>query len=203
MINFEKITFGKYEWIVLERKKDKILILTESIIGQRDFNDKKEEVTWEDSEVRHYLNTDFYNSFDLRDKEKIIPTVSVNEPNNWYGTMNGRDTTDMIFLLSLQEVAKYYFGDSGNLLENPKPNQRYWFERKDPNNQNRISLYLDRLWWWWTRTPGKNNNVAVYIHGDGNIGIQGNGVSKTTFNTLHPITGNNKGGLRVALWLKI
>lgn len=61
---------------------------------------------------------------------------------------------------------------------------------------------MEGLWWWWTRTPGKNNKTAVYVHGDGNIGIQGNGISKTSFNTLHYATKSNEGGVRPALWMK-
>lgn len=105
--------------------------------------------------------------------------------------------------MSLDEVVRSYFGDSGRLLDAPKKNQRYWFERKDENNGRRRAAYLGEAWWWWTRSPGKNNRTAVYVHGDGNIGIQGNGISKTTFNTLYAGTRSNKGGIRPALWVTI
>jgi hypothetical protein len=83
------------------------------------------------------------------------------------------DTVDRVFLLSLDEVVRAYFGDSSRLLDNPKPNQRYWFDRKDENNAKRKALFFESPWWWWTRTPGQAQQVAVYVHGDGNIGIQG------------------------------
>lgn len=196
------IRFGDYEWKVLEIKENKLLLITDQILEQRDYHDKKEAVTWEQSETRNYLNTSFIDRFSAADKERILTTENRNPDNPWYNSTGGNTTNDRAFLLSLDEVVRLYFGDSSRLLDNPKPNQRYWFDRKDENNIKRMALFMDSHWWWWTRTPGKNNKVAVYIHGDGNIGIQGNGISKTTFNTLHHITKSNEGGLRPAIWIK-
>ncbi len=196
------ISFGNYQWNVLDIKENKVLLITEQIIEQRDYHDKKEAITWEQSEIRHYLNNSFIDRFNSTDTERILTTENKNADNPWYKSSGGNNTNDRVFLLSLDEVVRFYFGDSSRLLDNPKPNQRYWFDRKDENNIKRIALFMDSHWWWWTRTPGKNNKVAVYVHGDGNIGIQGNGISKTSFNSLHHITKSNKGGLRPSVWVK-
>ncbi len=195
------IHFGGYLWKVLDIKKRQTLIITDQIIEQRDYRNKKEPVTWETSEIRHYLNNDFIEKLPLNDRNRIISTKNRNADNPWYGCHGGDDTVDKIFLLSLDEVVRLYFGNSSRLLDYPKPNQRYWFDRKDGNNEKRKALFMESNWWWWTRSPGKNNGVAVYVHGDGNIGIQGNGISKTSFNTLHYFTKSNKGGLRPAMWI--
>jgi hypothetical protein len=197
------IGFGDYQWKILDIKDGKMLILTDEIIEQRDYHSKKENITWEHSEIRNFLNNDFLERFSVSDIKRTIPTLNKNTDNSWYATCGGRDTIDRVFLLSLDEIVRLYFGNSSRLLDNPKKNQRYWFERKDENNKKRRALFIDSPWWWWTRTPGKNNKVSVYIHGDGNIGIQGNGISKTSFNTLHYITKSNEGGVRPALWVKI
>jgi hypothetical protein len=196
------IDFGDYQWRVLDVKENRVLIISEQIIEQRDYHDKKEATTWEQSEIRHYLNSSFLERFSSSDKGNIVTIQNKNTDNPWYGSVGGHDTVDRVFLLSLDEVVRLYFGDSSRLLDNPKPNQRYWFDRKDENNSKRRALFIDSHWWWWTRTPGKNNKVAIYIHGDGNIGIQGNGISKTSFNTLHHSTKSNEGGVRPALWIK-
>ncbi len=196
------ITFGDYQWRVLDSKNGMALILTDNIIEQRDYHNKKEAVTWEHSEIRNYLNSEFINKFSTTEKEKVVSHLSKNTDNPWYGSHGGNDTVDKVFLLSLDETVRLYFGDSSRLLDNPKKNQRYWFDRKDDNNVKRRALFLESSWWWWTRTPGKNNRVAVYIHGDGNIGIQGNGISKTSFNTLHRLTHSNEGGVRPAMWIQ-
>lgn len=52
--------------------------------------------------------------------------------------------------------------------------------------------------WWWLRSPGRVGIKAAYIHGDGNIGIQGNNILKGNLDE-----GQCKGGIRPALWLKL
>lgn len=194
--------FGKYTWQILDIKEDAMLLITKEIIEQRDYHNKKEAVTWEHSGIRHFLNTEFLERFNDSEKQRVVPVLNKNPGNPWYGSDGGNDTTDKVFLLSMDECVRKYFGDSSRLLDNPKKNQRYWFDRKDENNGKRTAQFMKGGWWWWTRTPGKHNKVAVYIHGDGNIGIQGNGICKTSFNTLHGSTQSNEGGLRPALWVK-
>lgn len=199
----DQLVFGKYEWIVLEVQDDKALIITKDIIEQRDYHNKYTDVTWKDCELRKYLNNEFYSTFIDDDRAKIIETLNQNPGNLWYKVDGGEATKDSIFILSIDEVVRLYFGDSSRLLDSPGKNQRYWFERKDQNNQKRTAIYLNSIgWWWWIRTPGKNNRVAAYIHGDGNIGIQGNGVFGRNTNVIHPITNSNGGGVRPALWIK-
>ncbi len=48
-----------------------------------------------------------------------------------------------------------------------------------------------------TRTPGRVDVKAVYIHGDGNIGIQGNNIKGNIAD------GKCTGGMRPALWLSM
>ena len=118
----------------------------------------------------------------------------------WYDTKGGADTEDSVFLLSMEEAVCQYFGDSSSKVYNPRKNQRYWFERKDQNNVRRIAALEDnkKQIWWWIRTPGRVSVKAVYIHGDGNIGIQGNNILKGNI-----ADGKCTGGVRPALWLKL
>lgn len=194
----DKITFGKYEWRVLDIQDKRALIITENIIDQRPYHNAYQPVTWAESALRNYLNVDFYNTFDTEDRHRIVSVDIKNDDNQWYGTPGGPDTNDHIFLLSLEEVCKY-FGDSLSKLHNPGKNQRYWFERKDENNVKRIAKLEGKTgaWWWWLRSPGRVSVKAVYIFGtDGNIGIQGNNVLKGNLSD-----GKCTGGVRPALWL--
>ncbi len=199
----EKIHFGGYEWRVLDIQHDTALIMTEYIIGQHAYHDAREDVTWADSALRKYLNGEFYDKFIEPDKARIIPVLNKTPDNPWYGSTGGADTQDSIFLLTIEDVVCKYFGDSSKNLENRSAKQRYWFQKKDENNDKRRSTFDGRGWWWWLRSPGRDNRRAVYIHGDGNIGIQGNGTFQYSSNTLHPTTGDNCGGIRPALWLKL
>ena len=196
----DKILFGNYEWRVLEVQNNTALIITEYIIEQRAYHNAYKDITWADCSLRKYLNSEFYDRFSAAEKLRIIPVLNKNPDNQWYGTKGGRDTQDSIFLLSIEETVCRYFGDSSSKLYSPGKNQRYWFERKDKNNSKRIARLEKRKegsWWWWLRSPGRVSIKAVYIHGDGNIGIQGNNILKGNISD-----GECKGGVRPALWLK-
>lgn len=195
-----KIIFGRYEWRVLDIQNNLALIITEEIIEERPCHNRYVGITWADCELRKYLNGKFYDKFTEIDKIKIIPVVNKNLDNQWYGTNGGKKTEDSIFLLSIEEAVCQYFGDSSSKLYNRGKNQKYWFERKDENNSKRIARPEGKKWssWWRLRSPGRVNVKAVYIHGDGNIGIQGNNILKGNIGD-----GKCIGGVRPALWLKL
>jgi len=196
----DKISFGSYDWQVLDIQNNRALMITEHIIEQRPYHDSYVGITWADCTLRKYLCGEWYDKFSKADKARISPVLNKNPANQWYGTKGGEDTWDSIFLLSLDEVCRY-FGDSTSKLYNPRKNQRYWFERKDENNSKRIARLeanKEQIWWWWIRTPGRVHVKAVYIHGDGNIGIQGNNVLRGNISD-----GKCTGGVRPALWLKL
>ncbi len=196
----DKIRFGRYEWRVLDIQNDMALIITDEIIEQRAYHNAYKEITWADCTLRKYLNGTFYETFDEVDQSKIVMVTNKNFDNQWYGSEGGADTLDQIFILSLEEVCKY-FGDSSSLLQNRGINQRYWFQRKDENNNKRLAKLQgsEGCWWWWLRSPGRVNLKAAYIFGtDGNIGIQGNNVLKGNISD-----GKCTGGVRPALWLKL
>ncbi|ADL52940.1 DUF6273 domain-containing protein [Clostridium cellulovorans] len=194
------LLFGGYNWRVLDIQNNRALIMTEYIIEQRAYHDAYKDITWADCALRKYLNGEFYDKFNVTDKSRIIPVINKNPDNQWYGSKGGADTKDSIFLLSIEEVVCKYFGDSSSKLYNPGKNQRYWFEKKDENNSKRIARLPGEKWstWWWLRSPGRVNVKAVYIHGDGNIGIQGNNILKGNISD-----GKCIGGVRPSLWLKL
>lgn len=197
------VPFGGFDWRILDVQGNSALIITEDMIGQQPYHNYTGDVTWADCSLRKYLNGGFYNNFNAAERSKIISVWNKNQDNQWYGSRGGEDTQDYIFLLSMEEVVCKYFGDSSRNLENRSAKQRYWFQRKDDNNIKRRSTFDGYVWWWWLRSPGRDNKRAVYIHGDGNIGIQGNGTFHYSSNTIHPSTGDNSGGVRPALWLSM
>lgn len=197
------VAFGSYQWRILDIQDKRALIITEHMIGQHPYNNFAGDVTWADCSLRKYLNGEFYNQFTEMEQSRITPVIIKNLDNQWYQSKGGEDTKDYIFLLSIEEAVCKYFGDSSKHLENRSPKQRYWFQNKDNNNEKRKARYDGFSWWWWLRSPGRDNKRAVYIHGDGNIGIQGNGTFRYNSKTVHPLTNDNCGGVRPVLWLNI
>lgn len=50
----------------------------------------------------------------------------------------------------------------------------------------------------------RKQNKAAYIHGDGNIGIQGNNAQKCNIGGVyHPTNNDVKGEVRTALWIRL
>lgn len=158
----DTITFGKYQWRVLEIDADKALLLAENVIEERAFHgvsDINNKVTWEHSDIRKYLNGEFYsNTFSSEEKARIVESTVVNLGNPWYSTRDYADTFDKIFLLSYEEVVQY-FGDSGELQK------RKGFDMgvgcpfgdaiRDGYNKARSVLNLEGFnAWWWLRSPG-------------------------------------------------
>lgn len=197
------ILFGNYPWRILDIVENKALIITDHIIMQKSYHDTKGDITWSDCALRTYLNHDFYLEFTPEEQDRIIPVLNENRDNQWYGTTGGKPTKDYIFLLSIEQAVCKYFGDSRKILENRRSSQKYWFSSKDIHNSKRQALFRDDNWWWWLRSSGRNNRRAAYIHGDGNVGIQGNGTYGYKSKFIAPSTGDNLGGVRPALWLKI
>ena len=193
----EVISFGSCYWRVLDIQNDAALIITEEIIEQRPYHDAYKSITWADCTLRKYLNNEFYNSFNASDKSRIITVTNKNPSHPWYGTNNGKDTHDRIFVLSLEEAVCKYFGDSSANLYKRGDKQKYWFERKDENNSKRSAIFKGSEGWYWLRTIGRVGVKAVYVKRDGCIGIQGNNILKGNLSE-----GKCAGGVRPALWLR-
>ncbi len=187
----DKIAFDRYQWRVLDIQGDSALIITEKIVERRAYHNKYKDTTWHDCEMRKYLNGEFYDAFDAANQSRILKVANKNMDNPWYGTIAGEESQDSIFLLSLDEVCRY-FGDSTDKLYN-RGNNRYW-KKNDENNPKRLTGLQGEMYcfWWWLRSPGRHNRLAAYIHGtDGCVGVNGNNITHCN------------GGVRPALWLKI
>jgi Family of unknown function (DUF6273) len=183
------ITFGNYNWRVLDIKTDRKLIITEDIIKLRWYHSDFVDITWADCELRQFLNAEFYNTFNPKEKARIIAVENHNPDNPWFKTKGGIKTIDNIFLLSLEEVCEY-FGDSIENL-NTKDKQKWFIS--DENDQERQAKYENEYHWWRLRSPGYYGRTSASINSKGNVYVRGNGIHG------RPKDG---GGVRPALWLK-
>ena len=161
------INFGEIDWLVLDVQSDRVLIISWYILDIRAYHGTNELITWEYSDIRHYLNNEFmYNRFTPDEILQIAETTLINSNNQWFGTDGGNDTIDRVFLLSIEEVVRY-FGDSGKLGNQP---QAHYWGISDEFNLNRIAYLHDSVdvsavvtdlpitpggsWSWWLRSPG-------------------------------------------------
>jgi len=190
------IPFGEYDWRVLDVQEDRALIITENVVEQRPYNTKNTGVTWETCDLRKYLNDEFLSKLD---SPRIVLTHNQNPDNPWYDGDGGSNTKDNVFLLSLDEVVKY-FGDSGD-LKNRKGWECYkdgkallkdgngWLLNDQYNNSRVACGINNEACLWWLRSPGVND-TAVMVLEDGFIYVCGFIV-------------NDSYGVRPALWLNL
>ena len=190
MIKDDIVTFGNYTWQVVETKDDSALIITKDVIALRWYHTKFVDITWADCDLRRYLNNEFYNQFNENEKAKIVSVINKNPDNPWFKTKGGIDTSDSIFLLSLEEVCQY-LGDSKVKLKH-KAIQTWFID--DKNNDRRQARYGSDFHWWRLRSPGYYGRTAASVNKNGHVYVRGNGVHGTP---------KDGGGIRPSLWLKI
>lgn len=151
------VTFGSYEqdnnydngseaieWQILDIKDGKMLLVSKYILAIDNFGYK---AYWCDSDLRKWLNEDFYETaFVDGERNKISLTHiddNVKMPDN---TKQGEATDDKVFLLSTEEVNKYFASAESRECDLTKAaGQQY----------DRRGSYI-----WHLRTPG--SDVAAY-----------------------------------------
>jgi len=191
------LIFGDYEWRVLDKQEDKLLLISEHILEQRAYHPCYSGTTWENSALREYLNDEFLRQFTQEDIRKIIETKISNPDNLWYSTPGGNDTFDKIFVLSMEEVDRY-FGDSEDYLNMRRKKyakgewvaeDKGWILANEYDN-SRVAKHNGTNTFWWLRTPGYSDCTVAYVSTTGNIAVNGDRICIF------------RGGMRPALWVR-
>lgn len=168
------ITFGAYEqdnktangkeeieWKVLEKDENgKMFVISRYALDCRHYHSSVEKVTWETSDIRSWLNNDFYNTaFTKSERAKIKTTTLENRDNADYNTDGGNDTKDKVFLLSIDEAKAYL----------PSTVERVCIATKYAESQGSQLEGLTRSCRWWLRSPGSTLYNASFVKVDGFI----------------------------------
>lgn len=150
-----------------------------------DAEQRKEYVHWEDSSVRKWLNDDFYNSCFSKDEQDSIVVTNLK-------TDSGNEIEDRIFLLTSDEVEKYFPQYKDRLLRLSK----FMLEKREDKitlpdgGFTSLSTFSTSEGYgdWWLRSGGEHGAHYVSCLG-GNINC---GMEKCDFGFLRPV-----------LWLKL
>ncbi len=167
------------EWIVLDRDGMSLLLVSRYALECRQYNSARNSVTWETSSLREWLNGEFLSAaFSPQERESILLSTVAAEKNPSYNTPPGNDTEDKLFLLSVNEVYKYFdTNDTCQCL-----GTAYCVAQEADNASNGSFR-------WWLRTPGFNALAAASVSYGGNVLTRGDGVNRSDF------------AVRPALWL--
>lgn len=187
--NFEvgdTVEFGDYhgtvEWLVLDRHDGKALLISKYCLDAKPYNESYTPVTWETCTLRQWLNSNFIDeTFSAAEKAIICDTYLQNKGNSEYGTEGGNDTTDKVFLLSIDEAEKYFANDEARMAKAT--------DYAEEKGAYILSSNINS--WWWLRSPGRYENRAVHVRGAGSINCSGYSVA------------NDSDGVRPAMWINI
>lgn len=169
------------EWLVLAKKGNRILVISDKALDRQPYNSSRTRVTWETCTLRKWLNNDFINAAFSAEERAKIPTVTVSaDKNPSYSTSPGNNTTDKVFLLSITEVNKCFSSDSAWQCRGTA----YCYAQGAYKAGNGNC-------WWWLRSPGYTQSSAANVYDGGDVNEIGNNV----------FLDNN--AVRPAMWITI
>lgn len=159
----------KIEWIVLDKRESRILLVSKYALDAKPFNTSNAYVAWDTCSLRSWLNETFINeAFDKNEISKIQMKNIYTGKNPLYDTNPGKKTTDSVFLLSINEVETYFSSDAERAC---RPTV---YAVANGANTGKSETGLP---FWWTRSPGGLRDTAANVGSDGSVRYYGNYVS--------------------------
>lgn len=128
------------EWLVLEVRDGKALLLSRYVLDCRPFNAEKGEISWEDSDLRVWLNEEFLSGSFSEDEQRAIDGKS-----------------DHVFLLSYDEVMQAF-----EVQDTRKVSGTEYARANGAKFLGLTSVGIGETD-WWLRSPGKTANEGSYI----------------------------------------
>ncbi len=193
------VKFGKYEqdndltngkedieWLVLEVKDGKALVVSKYSLDCKLFNESDTGgITWENCTLREWLNSEFVNEAFTNDESGMIPTVTVTaDKNPDQDSEQGADTQDKLFLMSVKEVNKYFKTDEERKCE---PTAYAIAQGASLNKSEKGGK-------WWLRTVGISKKYNTYMTG---VGVYGD------LDTDGMTIQYDDYGIRPAMWINL
>ncbi|MCL2336048.1 MAG: DUF6273 domain-containing protein, partial [Firmicutes bacterium] len=156
LVKNEIHTMGRWqdkplEWLVLDVQPDRALLIARDCLLQAPYNEEQKTVTWKQCTLRKNLLPQLLTQiFDATEQNNVLSSNNRNPDNENYGTPGGADTEDKLFLLSIDEVKKYF-----------------------PYDEARVAHLNGKAVFWWLRSPGLSSYLAAFVSTGGLV--SGNG----------------------------
>lgn len=186
-VEWKQISFGSFiqtdgeiaepiAWDVISETDDKYFVISHSCLDYRVFNDGRNSSNWEKSELRKWLNGEFYeSSFSEAEKSRILLTT----------VSNGKEkaTKDNIFLLNEEE---FFMLDVKNMRAGLTKYARARY------SEAIYQPYKEPHGFWWLREYNKDKGGYDLTH------VCANG----TLNDFARSDSSHPNGIRPAMWVK-
>ena len=170
------VTFGSYEqdgdesdgaepieWYVIARDGRYGLLLSRYALECRAYEPSYGSTSWEESPLRHWLNSTFVRgSFTQREKAAIrrVSVRNGRDQDLWDTRASTVYTRDDVFLLSYKEATGTYFVREELLLCLPTAHAL---------TRGAIAHDEEGHCWWWSRSPGHKAFEATVFLEDGSV----------------------------------
>ena len=208
-LSAETVEFGRYpqsgqgdggagpiERRVIAEDGSRRLLLAERALDCRPYNEEQKCVTWETCTLRSWLNSEFLETAFSEEELSHIVEVELENADNAFcaDTPGGDPTYDRVFLLSLDEIERYFgikpidvvsneFMDADWELDTDASSAYYaclvcyptdyavargayvWDEPDYPRCTHGCP--------WWLRSPGQDSDCAAYVYPDGYFNTYG------------------------------
>ncbi len=131
------------EWEVLEYSADgtKALVISKYIICHRVFD--KSKLTWEESSLRKWLNSNFYKKAFSEKEQAVIILSNIKHEDEF---LKGNDTSDRIFILSKNDAIKYFSDDYDRIGYFYDGVIEGWWLREDNRSKDAYSDWDQEDW---------------------------------------------------------
>lgn len=194
-------TFGAYEqdnstsngkeaieWTVLDKDGMSLLLISKQALDCQQYNTSYTDVTWESCSLRKWMNGTFLNkAFNAEEQAQIQNTTVSADKNPEYNTNPGNATTDKVFLLSINEVEKYFNSDEARKCAPTA----YAKAQGAYTSDSYKTASGAATCWWWLRSPGYFQTDAASVYSYGSVYYFGSSVDYDT------------GAVRPALWINL
>ena len=194
-------TFGAYEqdnstsngkeaieWTVLDKDGMSLLLISKQALDCQQYNTSYTDVTWESCSLRKWMNGTFLNkAFNAEEQAQIQNTTVSADKNPEYNTNPGNATTDKVFLLSINEVEKYFNSDEARKCAPTA----YAKAQGAYTSDSYKTASGAATCWWWLRSPGNYQDSAASVCNVGSVSYFGDDVNY------------DNDAVRPALWINL
>ncbi|MFE4712550.1 DUF6273 domain-containing protein [Paenibacillus sp. NPDC056722] len=178
------ITFGTYpqtvhgadktpiKWRVLQNSGGELFVLSQYILDCKRYHHENVDITWRDSDLRRWLNEEFYHAaFNDAEMKFIKPTLCADNGDG------SSDTEDKVFLLSVAEVKELTYKLDEDSLGVRRRAVGTELSRIQKNDGCRLYVYDKTIIadyilendealgcsWWWLRTQLGISSRAYFV----------------------------------------
>ncbi|MBQ8237164.1 MAG: hypothetical protein IJZ39_03325 [Oscillospiraceae bacterium] len=185
----DTIAFGLYpenksadsaplQWQVLKKEGTRLLVISKYCIDKIPYHREQSAIDWAHCDLRKWFNGAFFHLTFTPEEQAMIPAVTIPAGvNPKYKTPAGRDTTDRVFALTLEEAGELFdFNES-----------RIGYTTLYA--QSRGYYFGGQINCWWLRGPGVSPEFAALVGNSGSLGTYGYRVDE------------NEYAVRPAMWI--